>query len=244
MFGPCVRQLILVTTICLCCAVTTHAQQSAGISSEPDKRLVSDAVTPPNLALKWSLLHLFYFYPSIQFSLEQKLFRNFSIQYEGGWVVRSYNNPTDYEDKRGFRGALELRYYIPSPNKVPFYVAAEYYYHSIRFNRTETVGYNCSGGMCDYYQSVTYPVDTEELGPAIKFGMLMFPGWRHNRKFFFDINSGIAFRNINYAYNERPAGVGVEYFDDTRDWRIFKPDESESKRVRFVLGARFGFRFL
>lgn len=237
--------IILMITVWLCATKLLAQGQSSidNYSGEKGSRITSE-VTPPGLAVKWSLLHLFYFYPSVQFSLEQRLFRNFSIQYEGGWVIRSYQNPSDYEDKRGFRGAIELRYYIPSPDKVPFYIAAEYYYHNIRFDRTETVGYNCTTGMCDYYQSVTYPVNTEEMGPAFKFGMLMFPGWTHNRKFFFDINSGFAFRNIEYSYNARPSGVGTEYFDDSPDWRIFKPKEELTKRVRFVLGVRFGFRFL
>ncbi|MEJ1237540.1 hypothetical protein WBG78_05415 [Chryseolinea sp. T2] len=235
---------IIGVTVWLCCFSTTaiHAQADAntGGRSAP----ITSEITQPNLAVKWSLLHLFYFYPSVQFSLEQKLFRDFGIQYEGGWVIRSYENPLDYEDKRGFRGAIELRYYFhPSP-MVPFYISGEYYYHSIRFNRTETVGFNCDTGMCDYYQSVTYPVHVEEMGPAIKFGMLMFPGWKHNRRFFFDINSGIAFRNINYSYKARPVGENIRYFDDSPHWRPFAPNEELSNKTRFVLGARLGFRFL
>jgi|GEM_PF-1576024 len=238
-------RLFIALTVCLCASTSALAQQQSPekLSSRGEERITSE-VTPPGLAIKWSVLHLWYFYPSIQFSLEQRLFRNFAIQYEGGWVIRSFANPSDYEDKRGFRGAIELRYYLPSPDKVPFYVSAEYYYHNIKFDRTETVGYNCDSGMCDYYQSVTYPVNTEEMGPAFKIGMLMFPGWSHNRRFFFDINSGFAFRRINYSYSARPFGADVQIFDDSPNWRLFAPDEDLTKRVRFVLGVRFGFRFL
>ncbi|MGC3944063.1 MAG: hypothetical protein QM762_05975 [Chryseolinea sp.] len=238
--------VVLVITVWLAVSTNLAAQEQPTrekLFTGRDERLTGK-VMPPGLAVKWSILHLLYFYPSIQLSLEQRLFKNFGIQYEGGWVINSYENTSDYEDKRGFRGAIELRYYLPSTDKVPLYISGEYYYHNIKFNRTETVGFNCATGMCDYYQSVTYPITTEEMGPAFKFGMLMFPGWTHNRRFFFDINSGFAFRRMNYSYAARPSGVGVQYFDDSANWRLFAPDEELTKRVRFVLGARLCFRFL
>jgi len=60
------------------------------------------------------------------------------------------------------------------PRMLPFYVSAEFYYHNIHFDRSETVGFNCNTGACDYFQFVTYPVATEERGPGLKFGLLLF----------------------------------------------------------------------
>jgi len=235
-----VRRYVLLATVSLCACCMVRGQQQ-----EPDEKPGHSPVIAPKLALKWSVLHLMYFYPSWQFSLEHRLLKTLNIQYDGGWVVNSQPNFSGYENKRGYRMSVELRYYLPSsPQMVPFYFAGELYYHNIRFDRSETIGFNCATGMCDYYQFVTYPVKTEELGPGIKFGMLMFPGWRKNRSFFFDLNGGFAYRKINYSYSLRPSGEGIEQVGDIHGLRLFAPNEAVSERIRFIIGARFCYRFL
>ena len=49
-------------------------------------------IEPPRLAVKWSILHLVYFYPSIQVGLEHKLFKNVNMQYDLGWVFSARLN--------------------------------------------------------------------------------------------------------------------------------------------------------
>jgi hypothetical protein len=236
----------LVTTICLYLIVNlASAQTKPGTKAD----LAIGEVAPPRLAVKWSPLHLLYFYPSWQFSIEHKLLKQLNIQYEGGWVVQSQNRVPEYQDKRGYRASIELRYYLPSPPMIPLYVGAEFYYHNVSFDRSETVGFNCASGDCDYFQSVTYPVSCEELGPALKFGILLYPAWRRNKSFYFDFSGGFAYRNISYASPARPSGEGMEYFKDTRgsylfDPAMFYPDEQITERPRFVLGIRFSYRFL
>jgi hypothetical protein len=232
---------LLAATIWLCGIASTAPAQTK-FTSKAD--LAVGEVAPPRLALKWSPFHLVYFYPSWQFSIEYNLIKNLNIQFDAGWVVHSYQNLPEYEDKHGYRAAVELRYYLPSPRMLPLYVATEFYYHRISFNRSETVGFNCAGGTCDYFQSVTYPVNCEELGPGLKFGLLLYPGWRRNKSFYFDFNAGFAYRNINYASPARPSGDGVEYFTNTQRWFQFSPNEKITERTRFVLGVRFCYRFL
>lgn len=198
---------------------------------------------PPRLAMKWSPMHLWYFYPSWQFSLEHKLLKNLNIQYEAGWITDLQDQGLEYQDERGYRAAVELRHYMPSPSMVPFYVAAEFYYHNVRFDRTSVVGYNCVGGPCDYYQYASYPVKNGEWGPSLKFGMLFFPGWHHNRSFFFDVNSGFAYRRIDYRYDFDPMGRQIEFLR-SRDPALFRPNESLTERVRFLIGMRFCYRFI
>jgi hypothetical protein len=234
------RRSALVTTVLICACSFVWGQQLQA-DAEPG----TAPVVAPKLSVKWSVLHLMYFYPSWQFSLEHRLLKTLNIQYDGGWVVNSQPNFSGYENKRGYRMSVELRYYLPSsPKMVPFYFAGELYYHNIRFDRSETIGFNCATGMCDYYQFVTYPVRTEELGPGVKFGMLMFPGWRKNRSFFFDLNGGLAYRKINYSYSSRPSGEGIMQVGDIHGFRLFAPDEAVSERIRFIIGARFCYRFL
>ena len=236
----------LITTIWLC-VIASLALAQTKPATKAD--LAIGEVAPPRLALKWSPLHLLYFYPSWQFSIEHRLLKNLNIQYEGGWAVHSYNSAPEYQDKRGYRASVELRYYLPSPPMIPLYVATEFYYHNVSFDRSETVGFNCAWGDCEYFQSVTYPVTCEELGPGLKFGLLLYPAWRRNKSFYFDINAGFAYRNINYASPARPSGDGVQYFEDDRGWTlfnpdIFHPDEQVTERARFVMGIRFSYRFL
>ena len=236
----------LITTIWLCVIANLSLAQTKP-STKAD--LAIGEVAPPRLALKWSPLHLLYFYPSWQFSIEHKLLKKFNLQYEAGWVVQSQNNVPEYQDKRGYRASIELRYYLPSPPMIPLYVSTEFYYQNVSFDRSETVGFNCALGNCDYFQSVTYPVTCEELGPGLKFGLLLYPAWRRNKSFYFDFNAGFAYRVIHYASPARPSGDGIEYFEDNQGWilfnpAMFRPDEGITERARFVMGIRFSYRFL
>lgn len=217
-----------------------NAQTSSQDASTPPQRFV---VSPPKLAVKWSPLHLWYFYPSSQWSLEHRLTRKLNVQYEAGWVRGLESNSTEYDNKRGYRLAVELRYFIPSPRFVPFYVAAGYSYQHVKFDRSEAVGYNCGGDNCDYFQYVTYGVKNEELGPSVKFGLLLFPGWRRNRSFFCDLNSGFAYHDIAYTYISRPEGANVQYFG-VHGSRLFEPDEEVTGKMRFVVGVRLCYRIL
>src|SRR3954471_17470233 len=106
------RILMLATTI-WACAIAGGARAQTKFASKSD--LAVEEVAPPMLALKWSPLHLLYFYPSWQFAVEYNLIKNLNIQFEAGWVVHSYQTLPEYEDKRGYRIAIELRYYLPSP---------------------------------------------------------------------------------------------------------------------------------
>lgn len=201
-----------------------------------------DDVQPPRLALKWSPWHLAYFYPSAQFAVEHRLFGKFYAQYDLGSILNDHATESEnYQNKKGYRGLVEVRYYVPSPGKVPFYVAADYYYSRISFNRSQVVGYNCDSGNCDFFEYVTYKVKNTESGPGIKFGMLLFPGWNKNRSFFFDVNSGLAYRHIRYDFSQRPDGDGVHLFSNNSI--LFAPREDSHSQFRFVIGIRMGFRF-
>lgn len=227
----------LIQRIHLCCMVFVFMPWNINAQGDiSDTESPYTKVNPPLLAVKWSPMHLWYFYPSLQFSLEHKVSKSLNIQYEGGWIVDLQDQGPEYEDKRGYRLTAELRHYIPSPSMIPLYVSADFYYHNISFDRSSVLGFNCVGGGCSYYQYATYPVRNEELGPALKFGMLLFPGWSHNRSFFFDFNAGFAYRMINYRYGVDP-GENGEFFD-SRDDILFSPNESLTNKVRFVMGVR------
>lgn len=203
----------------------------------------SNTIEPPRLAVKLSMLHVFYFYPSMQIAVEHKLFKRFNLQYDLGVVFNiSSNNSEMYQNKKGFRGIAELRYYIPSPPKVPFYIAGEFYCSRITFNRSLVMGYECGGGDCASFEYVTFKVRNNHQGIGLKYGILLYPGWNRNRSLFFDINGGLAYRSIAYYEIEKPIANNSEFFNDDSS-NFFYPNENDRTEFRPVLGVRIGYSF-
>ena len=205
------------------------AQQSANIEQ-------------PKLAIKWSPLHLLYFYPSFQVAVEHKLTQHINLQYDLGWILNYPSaNAEEFSNKAGYRGMAELRYYFPSPPKIPFYLAGEYYYSRVTFNRSEVIGYDCDSGDCDYFQYTTYKVVHHNQGAGMKFGLLLFPGWNKNRSFFFDLNAGVAYRSIIYTDVGKSNAPQSRSFNNNSD-DIFAPTESDHGEFRLIVGIRLGYR--
>jgi hypothetical protein len=201
-------------------------------------------IEPPRLAAKLSPLHLIYFYPSIQIAIEHKLFSNITLQYDLGVVVDfGVMSDNDFRNRHGFRGIGELRYYIPSPPKIPFYIAGEVYYSNIKFDRSNVIGYDCFNGDCLYYEHIIYRVKHDHQGVGLKYGILLFPGWNRNRSFFFDLNLGVAFRTITYSYPGRPSAPNITYFEN-EDEDFIRPNEDDRSEFRPVLGFRLGYSFI
>jgi len=199
-------------------------------------------IVQPKLAVKWSPLHLIYFYPSFQVALEHKLTQHVNLQYDLGWIL-NYPSSDDesFRNKAGFRGIVEARYYLPSPRKIPFYLAAEYYYSRVTFERSEVIGYGCESGDCDYFQYTTYQVIHHNQGAGMKFGLLLFPGWNRNKSFFFDINVGAAYRDITYSQpNLLTVPFSRSFGNDSND--VFAPSEKNHGEMRPVVGVRLGYR--
>lgn len=227
------------TTACLLVllsgAWTLHAQDSLKKKSE----------YIPAFAVKWSPFHLIYFYPSLQLAIEHKVWRNTTMQYDVGWILnyRENNNDERYANKHGYRLIAELRHYLPFTPSVPFYIAAEGYYHNIQFDRNDVIGYDYddSQGLYNYYQYVHYKVRTKQSGGGLKIGMLLYPAWNKNKSFFIDVNGGLAVRNITYKSEDLPTGNFV-VFEDEHD-NIFAPSEKNHVELRPVLGMRIGYKF-
>jgi hypothetical protein len=204
----------------------------------------SSRIEGPRLAVKWSSLHLIHFYPSIQIGVEHVLLKNVRAQYDVGLVVDRLGTDEEYENCRGFRGIGEIRYYIPSPPKIPFYIAGEFYYSDIKFDRTNVAGYDCQGEHCLYYEYLTYTMTHGNQGAGLKYGILLFPGWNRNRSFFFDINVGIAYRSITYRRPATlPANITI-FEDDNDDFLSFRPSEDNRREFRPVVGIRLGYAFV
>lgn len=204
-----------------------------------------ERIRPPRLAVKWSPLYLLHFHPSVQFSIEHRLTQKITVQYDLGSIVDlgTWDNDTndDFNRRRGFRAIGEIRYYLPSPRKIPLYLAAEYYHSEVQFDRSNVVGYDYEWGECLYYEYVTHKVKHRNQGIGVKYGIVLFPGWNGNRKFFFDVNAGAALRYIKYDYTTLPVGDDVMLFKDRDDKNIFRPAEKNGWYPRPVVGLRMGY---
>jgi hypothetical protein len=226
--------LSLVLTI----SYTLYAQDQ---SADDDRKIVKH----PALAIKWSPLHMIYFYPSFQVSLEHRILKRLNAQYDVGLIMDYPDGDSeDFSNKEGYRFIGELRYYVPSPPKVPLYVAAEVHHSKINFSRAEVVGYGCEFGNCDYFEYADYKIETINQGVGLKFGVLLFPGWNKNRSFFFDVNAGGAYRDISYQSIGKPIqSTGTVFYDNEED-HPFAPSEQSRSQFRLVLGVRLCYRFL
>lgn len=199
----------------------------------------------PVMAVKWSSLHLIYFYPSLQVAFEHKVAKNITLQYDLGLVFNPPDNLNEsYRKRRGFRGIAELRYYLPSPPKVPFYAAGEFYSSRINFDRSYTLGFDCLDGECLYFRYDTYKVRNKQQGIGLKYGILLFPGWNKHRSFFFDFNAGVAFRSIRYHEVGKPRESNITFFGNEKNAISFSPDEDDRREFRPILGIRLGYSFL
>jgi hypothetical protein len=230
------KYIFLATTAIVLFALHAQAQ-----STDEENHIVKH----PALAVKWSPLHLAYFYPSFQVSIEHKLLRNLSVQYDLGLILDYPNGDSeDFSDKRGYRFIGELRYYVPSPPKIPFYVAAEVYHSKVNFNRSQVIGRGCETGDCDYFEYVEYKMETVNKGVGFKFGVLLYPGWNRNRSFFFDINVGGAFRDITYESIGRPVQSASTVIYDNDESNLFSPSEQSRTQFRPVIGVILGYKIL
>src|SRR5690349_24433858 len=78
--------------------------------SDDDTKTKRGVVKVPALAIKWSPLHLAYFYPSFQVAIEHKVFRDLNFQYDFGYVMDYPNGDSeDYSAKRGYRIIGQMR---------------------------------------------------------------------------------------------------------------------------------------
>lgn len=189
------------------------------------------AMVIPEQVIKFSPLHLINFYPTIEFSFEQKIATQFSMQAEAGYVI-DYNNDWDQEflNKRGVKLKLEGRYYFFGriDKRKGYYLGAEVYTNVINFDRVRTTE-ECFDINCDHLftRTAEYKVEYREKGFTLKVGMQKRFG-----KFLIDLNSGWTVRDIEY----REPAAFVEGFED---WLWDIPDE----RDRVALSPNFGVRF-
>ena len=152
----------------------------------------------PAHAVKWSPIHLWGFYPTLQLAYEASVSKRLTVQADVGYVVnyRGGTN-TEYMNKRGVKLKAELRYYFESLPKSPdgFYVSIEPYKTSINFDRSITTT-ECFDPNCQntFLRNYAYKVEYREIGISGKGGYIIF----FDKNIFLDITIGWSWRSIDY----------------------------------------------
>lgn len=212
------------------------AAQTVAYAQEP----VTESALVPHAAIKVSPLHLLNFYPTLEWSFEQRILPSFTLQAEAGYVL-DFGSDTDYDfrHKRGVKLKLEGRYYFGSVSdrKKIYYGAVEPYLNVINFDRYFSVQ-ECFDLECnhlyrrEYFGKVAY----REHGVSVKIGLLRYLGQRT----FLDMSTGVTLRNVRYEEPPRPRS-----FNEFDEQNFFFPVPNENDRMGFSpnLGLRFGYRF-
>ena len=151
----------------------------------------------PRHTIKFSPLHLFNFYPTVQLAYELRINREWSMQFDGGVVVDIGYEDVDFQNKRGYKVKLEPRRYFAFSRKggLGFYSSVELYLNNVDFDRSSDE-VQCFDPECTsrYRRTYFYTINYREYGSAFKIGMV-----KHFGSFLFDVSSGFGVRLIFYS---------------------------------------------
>ncbi len=195
----------------------------------------------PRHAFKFAPLTMANFYPTLELSFEQKIIRQFTVQIGYGYVLNyKDNNNQEYQNKRGYKAKLEIRYYImPSERyNLVYYLAVGGYMNVVDFDREtsrqECYDLSCTNTFIRYYN---YVVKYREQGFTLKFGFVK----HFSKSIFMDINGGWSLRFIDYDEPTMPGGLND--FGDVSFFFSDIPNEEDRIGLMPILGFRIGYRF-
>jgi hypothetical protein len=210
-------------------SLTVSAQQKDSLSIEES----------PGLALKFSPLHVFAFYPTIQLALEHRLYKHIGLQYDVGLVVGTNSESDLYRNASGFKLKTEIRYYVNTTKSIDSYLALEAHASKVEYNRSSVFGIGCATGDCDYFEYKTFTIQNKIQGTSLKMGFLIYLGNQEN--FFIDLNLGVSLRDIRFQSFGKPKGTNVEEYTDNLP--LFAPPEKDRREFAPIIGYRVGYRF-
>jgi hypothetical protein len=212
-------------------------------------QLLSQGILPSQRSikyiLKWSPLHFIGKYPTLQFALEQRLRKNFSLQYEAGTALFIPEINAFAEDNtfryRGFKSKFEVRRYFNTSGYRQFYCAQELFYNKMALRKEENfvVHPDISDQSKDYTQAMTYTLRYREYGTVIKAGI-----FTPINRFCFDIHVGLAFTVVDKSSAGKPPEPTYTLPDDDTPGGgsildIFKMDER--LYIYPTIGVRLGY---
>ncbi len=215
--------------------VVVLAAISLNCAAQGGRDSLTMAMLVPQQAVKFSPLHLLNFYPTLEFSFEQRIAPRVTVQLEAGYVLNFNNWDEDFLDKRGVKLKLEGRNYFfgRTDKRKLYYLAGEIYANIINFDRTTSIQ-ECFDMSCEhpFIRYATGTMAYREKGITVKAGLMKYYG-----RFFFDISSGWTIRDIRYF---ELSDFQLEQNTGWAFWEI--PNEDDRIILAPNLGARIGYR--
>lgn len=196
----------------------------------------------PRTALKFAPATLLNFYPTLEFSFEQKIVKRFSVQIGYGHVIKIDKSfDSEYQNKKGYKTNLEIHYYLMPSRKynLVYYIASGGYINAVDFYR-ETSQQECYDLSCNhtFTRYYNYTVNYREHGFTLKFGFVKhFP-----KSIFIDVNGGWSFRYIDYDQPLIPPGMNNFVMDESFLFGNI-PIEDDWFTLTPLVGFRVGYRF-
>ncbi len=142
---------------------------------------------------------------TVQFGAEYIYDQRHSVQAELGYGWHNfslYANERDYRFREVWRSRAEWRTYWKRRGqyRTPFggYWAVEAFYKQVNNRETNTIGRECQGGPCAYYQQLDTPITKYVSGSNLKLGFQNRFGSDPDDRLLIDLylGFGLRFRNV------------------------------------------------
>jgi hypothetical protein len=171
--------------------------------------LSQDSLQRKHLILKISPLTIFDIDNTLQIATEHNLSKNMrwtlseELGYGAGsanvWAYNSNNNSYG-PNREVYRVKIEARRYNLKKNRqmAGGYMAYELFYKQVNDIMNRTIGRECDGGPCNYFEEVNYSASKYVVGGTVKFGYQTFirNENKKNTKFVFDFYVGLGLRRV------------------------------------------------
>ncbi|WP_259016199.1 hypothetical protein [Emticicia fluvialis] len=213
--------------------------------------LAQDSLQKKHLIVKFAPLAMFDVDNTFQMAAEHNLSgKRWTLSEEFGYGTGKANlwgnsfNSSKSDFRENFRAKIEARKY-----KEAFtgrYAAYELFYKQINDRYSKNVARECENGACNYYETVSYPVNKFVVGLTAKIGyqLRIRDEFKKNTKFVFDFYVGAGIRRIIINHHDN-SGPGEDYWNYGRK-SLFDNSGLGYKDARFniphlALGFKLGY---
>jgi hypothetical protein len=207
--------------------------------------------TQPRMILKAAPLTLFELQNTAELGIEVRLTEQFSLQgqfgYAPNWLLwRSL--PDRYTRRENWRGRLEARWYIDRPNAnglfpIGRYVGIDLLYKQLNAYEAATIGKECQGFGCAYYQRTNSRVVRYIGAINGKVGTQRVIGYSDKTNQPLWLLDGYVGLGVRFGQTERQATeTGDLYFDPGTSFDFTDPfRQSNRAYLNVVAGVKVGY---
>jgi hypothetical protein len=133
----------------------------------------------PHFIIKWAPLSLVEQDNTVQFGIEYLFKGPVSLQQEVGYGWFNFTNNSDngrvFKNREIWRSRTELRFYVANNGEIRrpqgAYLALEFLYKRMNYNKGGNVGRECNGSECEYFEMMNYKLFRDIFGYHGKIGL-------------------------------------------------------------------------